>query len=131
MAARRGQRGLRRDLPGHFRSLLACARGGFIWDDDAHVTPAMLRSLHGLWRIWFQPGATQQYYPLLHSAFWVEHRLWGGAPLGYHLRNILRVLLAGENRLPEAVTRYEQALRLSPDDAEVHYNLGLALRALG
>jgi tetratricopeptide (TPR) repeat protein len=22
-------------------------------------------------------GATQQYYPVLHSAFWVEHRLWG------------------------------------------------------
>ena len=32
---------------------------------------------------------TQQYYPLLHSAFWVEHRLWGDAVLGYHLTNIL------------------------------------------
>ncbi len=34
-------------------------------------------------------GATQQYYPLLHSAFWVEHKLWGDATLGYHLVNIL------------------------------------------
>jgi protein O-mannosyl-transferase len=34
-------------------------------------------------------GATQQYYPLLHSAFWVEHRLWGGSVLGYHLINVL------------------------------------------
>jgi tetratricopeptide (TPR) repeat protein len=44
--------------------------------------------LHGLWRIWFDLGATQQYYPLLHSAFWVEHGLWGDAVLGYHLTNI-------------------------------------------
>jgi predicted negative regulator of RcsB-dependent stress response len=64
-------------------------RGGFIWDDDAHVTRPDLRSLDGLRRIWFELGATQQYYPVVHSAFWVEHRLWGDAPLGYHLLNVL------------------------------------------
>ena len=64
-------------------------RAGFIWDDDAHVTRPELRSLHGLWRIWFDLGATQQYYPVLHSAFWVEHRLWGDSPMGYHLLNVL------------------------------------------
>jgi tetratricopeptide (TPR) repeat protein len=63
-------------------------RGGFLWDDDAHVTSPSLRSLHGLSRIWFEPGATQQYYPLLHSAFWVEHRLWGDSVLAYHLLNV-------------------------------------------
>ena len=62
--------------------------GGLLWDDDAHVTKAALRSLHGLWRIWFEAGATQQYYPLVHSAFWVEHRLWGDHVLGYHLANV-------------------------------------------
>lgn len=62
--------------------------GSLLWDDDAHVTRPDLRSIHGLWRIWAEPGATQQYYPLLHSAFWVEHRLWGDATLGYHLVNI-------------------------------------------
>jgi tetratricopeptide (TPR) repeat protein len=62
--------------------------GGFLWDDDAHVTQPALRSLHGLWRIWFEVGATQQYYPLLHSAFWMEHRLWGDAVFGYHLTNL-------------------------------------------
>jgi tetratricopeptide (TPR) repeat protein len=61
---------------------------GLIWDDDGHVTRADLRTLHGLWRIWFEPGATQQYYPLLHSAFWMEHRLWGDWALGYHLANV-------------------------------------------
>jgi hypothetical protein len=55
---------------------LPAVRGGFVWDDDAHVTKAELRSLHGLDRIWFEAGATQQYYPLLHSAFWMEHRVW-------------------------------------------------------
>jgi tetratricopeptide (TPR) repeat protein len=34
-------------------------------------------------------GATQQYYPVLHSAFWIEHRLWGDNPVGYHLLNVL------------------------------------------
>ena len=63
--------------------------GALLWDDDAHVTRPALRSLHGLWRIWFNPGATQQYYPLLHSAFWMEHRAWGDAVTGYHLTNVL------------------------------------------
>jgi hypothetical protein len=62
---------------------------GFIWDDDAHVTKPALRSLNGLARIWMQLGATQQYYPLVHSVFWVEHRLWGDSTVGYHLINIL------------------------------------------
>src|ERR1019366_6352983 len=61
---------------------------GFIWD-DGHVTQPALRSLHGLWRIWFELGATQQYYPVLHSAFWIEHRLWGDSAAGYHLLNVL------------------------------------------
>jgi len=61
---------------------------GFIWDDEGHVTRPDLRSLGGLGRIWFHLGATQQYYPVLHSAFWLEHRLWGGAALGYHLCNL-------------------------------------------
>ncbi len=62
--------------------------GGLLWDDDVHVTPPELRSVAGLVRILTEPGATQQYYPLLYSAFWLEHRLWGDAPLGYHLTNV-------------------------------------------
>jgi protein O-mannosyl-transferase len=64
-------------------------QGGLIWDDVAHVTRPELQSWQGLYRIWFNLGATQQYYPLLHSAFWVEHKLWGDATLGYHLVSIL------------------------------------------
>ena len=60
-----------------------------IWDDNAHLTNPELRSLDGLGRIWTQPGVTQQYYPLLHTLFWLEHQLWGDWPAGYHLLNIL------------------------------------------
>ena len=68
---------------------LPALRGALLWDDNMHVTRPDLRPLHGLWRIWFELGATQQYYPLLHSAFWIEHRLWGDAVLGYHLVNVI------------------------------------------
>lgn len=73
-----------------FAAYLPALRGAFLWDDDGHVTREDLRSLGGLFRIWFEVGATQQYYPVLHSAFWLEHRLWGDATLGYHLVNLLQ-----------------------------------------
>jgi tetratricopeptide (TPR) repeat protein len=69
-------------------------QGGFVWDDNVHVTPSRLQSADGLRRIWFEVGATAQYYPLLHSAFWIEHKLWGDATLGYHLTNLLQHALA-------------------------------------
>ncbi len=62
--------------------------GGMLWDDDGHITPPQLRSAGGLFRIWFEFGASQQYYPVLHSAFWTLHRIWGDHTLGYHLVNI-------------------------------------------
>ncbi|MEO6005858.1 MAG: tetratricopeptide repeat protein [Opitutus sp.] len=64
-------------------------RGGLVWDDAAHVTRPDLQSWAGLGRIWSDLHATQQYYPVLHSAFWLEHRLWGDAPIGYHGLNLL------------------------------------------
>ncbi len=72
-----------------FLAYLPALDGGPLWDDAAHITRPELRPLHGLWRIWSDLGATQQYYPLLHSAFWMEYKLWGDATLGYHLVNLL------------------------------------------
>ena len=63
--------------------------GALLWDDPAHVTRSGLQSLRGLGRIWFEAGATQEYYPVLHSAFWLQHRLWGDAPAPYHVVNVL------------------------------------------
>src|SRR5881296_327790 len=62
--------------------------GAPIWDDNAHITNPGLRSVQGLVLIWTRPGATQQYYPLVHTVFWIEQKLWGDAVLGYHLINI-------------------------------------------
>ncbi len=62
--------------------------GAFIWNDSDYVTRPDLRSLAGLGRIWTKLGATQQYYPLLHSLFWVQARLWGDHVLGYHLVSV-------------------------------------------
>lgn len=73
-------------------ALLAYApawHGGLLWDDKAHITAPGLRSAEGLWRIWFDVGATQQYYPVAHSAFWLMYKLWGDHTLGYHLANIV------------------------------------------
>jgi tetratricopeptide (TPR) repeat protein len=65
-----------------------CLHGGLLWDDDAHVTAARLLAPGGLRDIWLRLGATQQYYPVVHTAFWAENHLWGRAPLGYHLANV-------------------------------------------
>jgi hypothetical protein len=77
-----------------FVAYLPAMRGALLWDDEGHITRPDLRSLEGLWRIWTVPGATQQYYPLLHSAFWAEHALWGDAVLYYHLVNVALHALA-------------------------------------
>ncbi|HEY3174209.1 MAG TPA: tetratricopeptide repeat protein [Candidatus Polarisedimenticolia bacterium] len=66
------------------------AHGGFIWDDNHHVTQnAHLRDAAGLGHIWLGPGARVQYYPLTFTTFWIEYHLWGLNPAGYHLTNIL------------------------------------------
>ncbi|HUJ42628.1 MAG TPA: tetratricopeptide repeat protein [Opitutaceae bacterium] len=72
-----------------FVSYRPALSGDFIWNDSDYVTAPGLRSLGGLARIWTKLGATEQYYPLLHSAFWVQHRLWGDHPLGYHIVTVL------------------------------------------
>jgi tetratricopeptide (TPR) repeat protein len=59
-----------------------------LWDDQAHLTRAGLQSVAGLGRIWFDIGATQQYYPMVHSTFWMLHRFAGDETLLYHLVTI-------------------------------------------
>ncbi len=60
------------------------------WDDAAHMTRGDLRSADGLWRIWFEPRATQQYYPLLHTAFWLEYQSWQSNTTPYHWINVIQ-----------------------------------------
>ena len=67
---------------------LPAMRGGFIWDDDDHLTknPAML-SVEGLKQIW-SSLAVSRYYPLTLTSFWVQRHFWGLHPLPYHAVNI-------------------------------------------
>jgi tetratricopeptide (TPR) repeat protein len=71
-------------------------RGDFVWDDDYYVRDnSLLRSWDGLQRIWFdifpEPSAYSlpQYYPMTHTSFWIEYRLWGLNPTGYHFVNVV------------------------------------------
>jgi tetratricopeptide (TPR) repeat protein len=75
---------------------------GFIWDDPSYVVDNPTLKSEGawgnaenLWRIWTDVQATPQYYPMVHSSFWVEARLWGThTAAGYHVDNILLHALA-------------------------------------
>lgn len=68
---------------------------GFIWDDETYVEDNLaIRSFSGLWKAWFQWGITPQYYPLVHTLFWVECRLWGLNPAGYHAVNMALQVIA-------------------------------------
>ena len=66
---------------------------GFVWDDEILAKAAPLHTWSGLAQIWFTPRALLpyegHYWPLLYTTFWLEHKLWGLAPLGYHLVNLL------------------------------------------
>ena len=66
--------------------------GGFIWDDNLYIKVDPVREVSGLWHIWFSPSAIEgesHYWPLVYTTFWLEHKLWGFNPAGYHIVNVL------------------------------------------
>jgi tetratricopeptide (TPR) repeat protein len=72
-----------------FVAYLPALHAQYIWDDEAYVTGnETLRTPGGLLKIWLEPWATPQYYPLVHTSFWIEYRLWQLDPAGYHAVNI-------------------------------------------
>ena len=94
-------------------------RNGYIWDDDAYVqNNRVLREGTGLLRIWSDPQSIPQWYPLVHTTFWVEYQLWGLHPLGYHVDNLLLHLvsrpIADDRRIAEDDELAKWALGLGP-----------------
>ena len=66
--------------------------GGFVWDDRIFTDAKPVQDVSGLWQIWFSPSAIEgegHYWPLVYTTFWLEHKLWGFAPTGYHIVNVL------------------------------------------
>ena len=66
--------------------------GGFVWDDNLCIKVDPVRDVSGLQQIWFSPSAIEEedhYWPLVYTTFWLEHKLWGFAPTGYHIVNVL------------------------------------------
>lgn len=73
-----------------FITYLPAIEGGFIWDDDKYVTEnQLLTAPDGLKRIWLSRDVPSQYFPLTYTVFWIEYRLWGFNPTGYHIVNVI------------------------------------------
>jgi len=74
-------------------SYFPATRAGFVWDDVVLTGAKPLQSASGLWQIWFDPRSLSDYeghyWPILYTTFWLENRLWGTDPLGYHVVNLL------------------------------------------
>ena len=72
-------------------------KAGFVWDDSIVTTSQAVREWSGLRQLWFETGTTYHpdntreghFWPVVYSTFWLEHKLWGFHPLGYHLVNVL------------------------------------------
>ena len=66
--------------------------GGLIWDDFIWSKSEAILEWSGLGAIWSWPSRIEgegHYWPLTYTTFWLEHKLWGLAPAGYHVVNVL------------------------------------------
>jgi tetratricopeptide (TPR) repeat protein len=63
-------------------------RGEFVFDDVTFlVQNNLIRAGNGLARFWFSTDQTD-FWPVTYSSFWLEWRLWGMNPAGYHAVNV-------------------------------------------
>ena len=73
-------------------SYVPAFRADFVWDDRIFTQTHVVRDWPGLWGIWSSPEEIENeahYWPLTYTTFWLEHKLWGYAPAGYHAVNVL------------------------------------------
>ena len=72
-------------------SYVPALSGGFVWDDVIFSEEPVIHAVSGLKSIWFSPADIRNeghYWPLVYTSFWLEHKLWGLNPVGYHAVNI-------------------------------------------
>jgi protein O-mannosyl-transferase len=75
-----------------FTVYIPAIKAGYVWDDVMVYESPVLRSGSGLVKIWTDSSAVPldgRYWPLVYTSFWTEYHLFGNAPMGYHIDNIL------------------------------------------
>lgn len=83
-------------LAGTCLAYLPTFSAGFAWDDPDYVlNNRNLVEPGGLWRTWFEPRSSPQYYPVVFTSFWIEWRLWQDWAPGYHATNVVLHALGG------------------------------------
>ncbi len=73
-------------------SYFPALQGGFVWDDVIFSEEPVVHAPDGLRSIWLSPADIRNeghYWPLVYTSFWLEHKVWGLNPIGYHAVNIL------------------------------------------
>ena len=66
--------------------------GGLVWDDHIWYQSQAVLEWSGLSAIWSWPSIIEKerhYWPLTYTTFWLEHKIWGLEPAGYHIVNVL------------------------------------------
>ena len=66
--------------------------GGFVWDDVVFAEAPVVHRWSGLASIWLSPADIRNeghYWPIVYPTLWLEHKLWGLDPFGYHLVNVV------------------------------------------
>ncbi len=136
-----------------FSAYWSATSAGWIWDDDVYVTDnPLLAQPGGLVRIWSEPAASPQYYPLVFTTFLAERAMFGEGPGAHHVTNLaeelyrralaavpglwqarvnLGGLLSRTGRAGEALEHLETAVRARPGDSRAATEFGVTLLRLG
>jgi protein O-mannosyl-transferase len=63
--------------------------GRFVFDDDVHLTEnKFIKAADGPYKIW-STSESHDYWPITDTTYWIEWRLWGMHPAGYHVTNLI------------------------------------------
>ena len=60
-----------------------------VWDDHELLTGAGIGNAQSIWDCFTRPFLFHYYRPLTSLTFLIDHRIWGVAPFGYHVTNLL------------------------------------------